>query len=289
MDDIVLDRSGQLKTGYFFWLDPVGEDLFDGEEKQSGWFWSARNPSEEQLQAKSGRSYLTGHIEEFPEAEHRCKVSPLHRTKSIWRKPVIELRGGPEFSELIPLPNSGNAVVLTEALCDRLKQQKFEGLNVVEAIVQGETKPPRGQNLFVLNFLGDRCLRPMQIVTTASNSCYSCGTSPVLCPECGEIAWRCPKCEKHPAVPKNSVLANVPGILRVQIRAGREPAILGGHQWDGSDFISGGCMVAGRGIVTRRVINWLLSQHVAPFVAEPLAVDVSKMSVEQLKHLETVK
>jgi hypothetical protein len=41
-----------------------------------------------------------------------------------------------------------------------------------------------------------------------------------------------------------------------------------------------------RRVVTRRVIDWLLSIHAVPFVAEPVAVDTSKMSADQLRKLE---
>ncbi len=67
------------------------------------------------------------------------------------------------------------------------------------------------------------------------------------------------------------------------------PKIVDGHLWDGSDFFQCGWAWQGQPFVTRRVVDWFLSHHVTPIVAEPVLVDVSQMTPKQLQVLEAAK
>lgn len=288
MYDVILDRGGRLISGCFFWLDPSGEESIVSGYRCNGWVGSPRTPTDEELAEQGKGNYLVGDLFATADAEHKCDQSPLHRTKSRWRKPVIELRHGPAFSEVIPLPHSGSAFVVTQWLRNRLVNESFKGFECVRAETSGTANTPRNEPVWVVNFLGERCIRPLRLVGNASNLCYQCGTGPVVCPSCGQIAWKCPKCDGHPVVPSDSVSEKSPGVLRVQDLKERIPNIIEGYQWDGSDFITGGWMFSGHGIVTRRVVDWLLSIHVTPFIAEPVVVDVSQMSAAQLKELARV-
>ena len=68
------------------------------------------------------------------------------------------------------------------------------------------------------------------------------------------------------------------------------PSIIDGHRWDGSDFVYNGIEQGLHSpIVTKRVIDWLLNRHAAPFFARPMLVAVDKMTGEQRARLEDVK
>lgn len=296
MYDIVLPRDGTLVDGYFYGLDPVGEDSFYGVESQPGWLVSLRIPDEEQLFRTTRRKYLSGesctrdgsdwHADA---AEYKCSQSSKHLTRWVWKKPIVELQDGPKYTDFIPLPDSGVATLMTELLRNRIIEQKYSGLSTVEVEIRGSVQPPAGQKIFALNFLGTPCLRPMRLVSDVPNECHFCHAGPLLCPECGNIMWKCDRCNECPAQPASPPVTTQKGVRHVQPPRERGPNIIEGHLWDGSDFISGGWMFAGRGIVTRRVIDWLLSIHATPFVAEPVAVDTSKMTSDQLQRLEVIR
>jgi hypothetical protein len=62
----------------------------------------------------------------------------------------------------------------------------------------------------------------------------------------------------------------------------RRQAVLDGSLWDGSDFLNAHI----ESFATRRFVDFLLSIHAAPFIAEPAWVWVDKMTKEQLARLE---
>jgi hypothetical protein len=43
------------------------------------------------------------------------------------------------------------------------------------------------------------------------------------------------------------------------------------------------------GTITRRALDWLLSIHAGPFVAEPIAVNVFGLTKDDLEHLEVAR
>ena len=63
------------------------------------------------------------------------------------------------------------------------------------------------------------------------------------------------------------------------------------NRWDGADFVfvtldSGALRT---NVVTKRVVDWLLSFHAAPFVARPVMARLDGATPEQLKMLEVAK
>ncbi len=63
------------------------------------------------------------------------------------------------------------------------------------------------------------------------------------------------------------------------------------NRWDGSDFVFVTLDASGlrTNVVTKRVIDWLLSIHAAPFVARPVLARLDGATPEQLKMLEAAK
>ena len=69
------------------------------------------------------------------------------------------------------------------------------------------------------------------------------------------------------------------------------PMVIDVNRWDGADFVfvtldAGGFQT---NVVTKRVVDWLLSFHAAPFVARPVMARLDGASPEQLKMLEEAK
>jgi hypothetical protein len=58
--------------------------------------------------------------------------------------------------------------------------------------------------------------------------------------------------------------------------------ILDGKRWDGADLINSN----GINYISKRVLDWLLMVHAAPFYAKPARFCVDGMSDKQLARLE---
>jgi hypothetical protein len=72
-----------------------------------------------------------------------------------------------------------------------------------------------------------------------------------------------------------------PGDRRIPIQIHLDgDGIVEGDTWDGTDFCDA------TGTVTTRFLDFLLAVHAFPFVAEPVLVDVSRMTEAQRKMLD---
>jgi len=66
--------------------------------------------------------------------------------------------------------------------------------------------------------------------------------------------------------------------------------IVDASRWDGSDFnFYSSLMTVAEHVVTRRVVDWLLSIHATPFYARAVPVDVTGASPETLARLEAAR
>ena len=66
-----------------------------------------------------------------------------------------------------------------------------------------------------------------------------------------------------------------------------EGLIIDGKNWDGNDFVRLGS--ANEMLVTRRVVDWLLSTKSVPFIADPCRLDITGMADSQLHQLQDMQ
>lgn len=106
----------------------------------------------------------------------------------------------------------------------------------------------------VLCFDGRSIERAYAVLPNAENHCSRCGFSPIVCPNCPEVFYVCPVCQRRLIVSprdKAELILNLGGLNVVDLTL-----------WDGSDFLGGNYP-----IVTGRVLDLLISLHIAPFGA----------------------
>lgn len=117
--------------------------------------------------------------------------------------------------------------------------------------------------------------------------CPHCGKAFETCPECGAGGWGvdCRYCEK-PLHRLSTELPTGPHDRRLILSPPqqRRDYIWNGETWDGADFIGNGH--AAFLIVTKRVVDYLLSVHATSFQAIPVVVDAAKMNDQQRKWMD---
>lgn len=127
-------------------------------------------------------------------------------------------------------------------------------------------------------WVGAPCSR-IATIEGAPNVCPFCWFGTVVCSECGYLQNDCLKCGDY------IFTANDLGKPGLEMLRGRDnPKIVEGRLWDGSDAICGRSYRIG--FVTRRLVEFLLAVHAAPFMATPVAVCVDGMSAEQRRLLK---
>ena len=266
---IFLDRSGDLRTGYFYTVE-FDQDAFPGGGPPLIQF--ASNPEkllaeldDENFPDRPGageivvkRKGLAGYFEVMFESsfllktEKRkdCPVDPTHVTQAWWKDlkvldgsdcdgvadPFVRLIGG-EF-----------VLLIRDDLLQDLKESKLTGWRAAEVIFAtqdgeelGRTRKPQGYpKLWDFQFRGRAHLRSLS-VRNAPNACPFCGYGRLICPGCQWMVSRCPKCEALPwATPQMVRLREKEGKQLPQgtlIWEGVQQSILQGEHWDGSDFI----------------------------------------------------
>ena len=300
MDNIIVDRSGILKEGIFFELEVLEYDEVWAEQhskhaKQD--VVSLRKPKNDDLFVREGTSYVRAIVMEtgVSEEAHDCSLDKGHMTACYWQDIQLELSGGPHFSDLIVGDLDANVtLVVPERMAMRLKASPFRGYRLVKIENvdyfrgNGLTAKTPGFALHELQFRGRKCIRGMSIVG-APNACPHCGFSPAICPECGQRFIFCPKCEKDPWVAR--IGHKGAGDKRL-ITAGYDqwqPMIIDVNRWDGADFVF---VSLDRGmysqVITKRVLDWLLSIHAAPFIARPVLARLDGATPDQLRMLDEV-
>ena len=279
MDNVTIPRNGDLREGYFYQFDvPCYETARCGPYARNS-IWSQYPVSDDEYCEAYGLR---------PQCYFQECGGYRHLTSWVWFRPQVELIAGNAQMGVIPLNNHNRGQLLTEEVAKRLRATQFRGWDLERATVVGEKRSPKGMELYMLNALGGNCIRPWS-VHGAPNACPFCGKTKLVCQECGQHNFLCDRCgnemwvirEKHQGVcDKRLIRTPVDECL---------PNIVDGHLWDGSDFFQCSWSWQGQPFVTRRVVDWFLSQHVAPMVAETVLVDVSQMTPEQRQVLEAAK
>lgn len=300
MENIVIDRSGSMKSGCFYELAVLQDERQLSLER-------SKTPKldivslHERVEGKAPKSgkpdYIAVSIGDFSgaDAAYDCQIDKTHRTASYWKNLKVELSSGTDLPDLIYGDMEGSrTLIVPERMAKRLQASPFRGYQLVEITEVDDSRvakvlPVENRRLYELQFRGKACRRGFSVVG-APNACPHCGRTPLICPGCGYYKTKCPDCGKEGWIAKKNHQGA--GDKRL-IPAGWDqwsPEVIDVNRWDGSDFVFVTLDAGLRtNIVTKRVVDWLLSIHAAPFVARPVEARLDGASPEQLKMLEEAK
>lgn len=218
------------------------------------------------------------------ELVRRCDSAVDHIKERYLTKGIYRVQAGSRRCESFYYDMSDDSVPLvSDTFAKRLAQSRLDGIRMVPLDLQGLGR--RGTRVHAVHAMGRECWHPLS-VRGVPNLCPSCGKSPIVCPHCWACFLFCPKCEEQTYTWEGGVRADVR--LPVISPPSKRPApYIDGHRWDGCDFVyhNGTTPMM---IVGRRALNWLLSVHAAPLFAQSIAVDIGRMSKEQLRRLDVI-
>lgn len=260
MAEIVYDVSGTLRADVFYKFGICQDDVvatFPGADET--WTIVPRTPTADQLFLASD--------------------NPADRW--IYIADAGDICGGARVSEFIP--NLMDLVICSDSFRRTLEKSAFSGYRIrpFKELEENQSalKDPK---LFYLFTTGYNCIRFPTIIG-GRNECRYCGYSPLLSSEGFNVPFRCERCGQDVAI--SAKLHEGENDFRYPVRK-RDNLnhILDGHRWDGSDFIGGGYS----NFISKRVLDWLLATHAAPFYAHPIRFCTDGMTDEQLENLETM-
>ncbi|MEZ6128179.1 MAG: hypothetical protein R3C59_05835 [Planctomycetaceae bacterium] len=287
--NVILDRSGTIVSGAFFEFVVEPDMMLLGElaDCPDGVLSRLNPPPDEfrNLEEEWLRAQLVGHWSrrEFRE----CPANPEHVTRVSWENLVVELDGGPHVPDVFEVlgGDAHHSVLVSPAFATALRATAFNGYGLTTVRLSSPPKKAAFKKIEHLQFSGRPCLRPLSIVGHP-NLCPWCLSNEIVCQSCGMRFWRCPNCRKWPWVAAKNKKAGDKYLVMSPL-ASLRPSIIEGHRWDGSDFIYGGLDIGHYApIVTKRVLEWMLSRHTMSFFARPVNIATEKMNPEQLARLE---
>ncbi len=294
-----MDYTGDLRKGYFYNFDVcVGDSaiLVEGRDIEEEVIVSPRNPPFDELYQQCGEDYLW--VESIwlkMEDIKGCTQDPKHITQQTVISATYAVKENGRLADLIEDADGGSAsFFISRDFAEKIKKSGLTGWHLTPAdyvapenygdhFAPEDYDPDMGiakdreYELYVLNFTGKPFNRGTQI-RDVPNACPFCGWGPVVCPECGHFPIDCERCKKqltfHGKKKKYRGL-KIDGLLCASDDTNFIGHVLEADRYDGSDFIY-------PNIISKRAVNWLIKQKVAPFYACPVYLDVSKASGEQL-------
>lgn len=301
MENIVIDRSGTMVSGYFYELcvlmtdDSVSlEHSYEPEDD----IVSLCLPSDSKPGETQERDYVSARIEEISGADNTfdCPVDRTHRTASVWKNVTVQLSGGPDYSDLIYGDlDASRTLLVPERMAKRLLASPFRGYHLAEILdvdysrVTNHSLTAKNFRIFELQFRGRACRRGFSVLG-APNACPHCGRSPLICPGCGQDEMICPNCGNGAWIGKKNHKGSTDKQLIAADWSQMSPMVIDVNRWDGSDFIFVTLDVGIQtNVVTKRVVDWLLSLPAAPFVARPVQARLDGASAEQLRMLDEIR
>ena len=221
---------------------------------------------------------------------HQCSLDGEHVTAWYWDSLDIFIADDRPVDALVwPYDeDSGGPYLLMKDELGSELQMRFRGLKLSSNIrgfdLDNQRKLPFQVIPGSLNdFRVPRCVGRLVLRGLAVQGkpfqCPHCGKAFETCPECGAGGWRvdCPYCEKplHRLASEKPTGPNDRRLILSPAQQRRDK-IWNGVTWDGADFIGNGH--AAFLIVTKRVVDYLLSVHATSFQAIPVLVDAAKMT-----------
>jgi len=254
MGEIIFDESGELRNGIVYQFGIQFDDQVSGRDD----------------------TWVISHLTPSRDEQYRAGVED--KETWLWIDEGGDLAGGARLSDFIANPLE--RVICPASFLRRLHATPFRGYSATPYVYSENQSSHPHPELFSVWFLGINCRRVRRIVN-APNACPQCGHEPLICAERGLEPYACPECAFVFSVAESQHLGE--GDLRLKARGTPPPSmILEGRRWDGSDFIAAG----GWNFITKRVLDWLLAIHAAPFYVRPARICVDGMTDEQLRQLD---
>jgi hypothetical protein len=275
---VTIDRT-DLEYGYFYGL----HNTLDIEPKDR-WISS---PSPVEPTKPFGHCTVVGLAKRIVE-RFKCPVDEAHGLDVEVFAYELDVTYAP--NPFTPFMSEVDHVIVNEWLADRLKRSELRGYRLLptktrdlpEWFKDATTTPL--PNVFQLTFDGIYPVQIPRVEPASANKCPFCGAGPVVCPECGHSRNPCAECGEKWGVP--AALHKGDSDRRIKIEgAGNGIAVIDARRWGGVDFMG----YSHGGYVTRRALDWLLSIHAGPFLAEPIAVNVFGLSNAEREKLELAR
>ncbi len=303
MDDrAIMPRDGDLRQGYFYLLDCYQEDMHLAGLGESTMKRRVvrETPRFQRVAGSDFDSWLAVRTEPMLQLEteilNECETVLGHFTQSWWKNlKVIPWEGCPGI--ILQSVSDDQVILVRRDLKEKLSGTPFTGWETspVEFVTQARERlgtsadPDYEFPMWYLKFRGKLRFRSLKF-ESGMNECPKCGYSPIICPTCCQKNYDCPQCGEQVLHSGGKYPKGVHA-RAMESYWTREPfQIVRGESWDGSDFslLAHGSRPAMEPfyVVTRRVVDWFVAQDVAPFVAAPIDVDVSRMTKKQLERLE---
>src|SRR5690606_2592791 len=121
--------------------------------------------------------------------ERPCPTHREHVRRRRIKSAQADVLGGGRLSDFVP-SSTYDKIVVTEGFAERLKRSGLTGTQFLPLRIKVNQSLKPDPTLFVLQFAGDDCLRPLKL-QGAPNACPHCGKAPLICPECGFRQSRC--------------------------------------------------------------------------------------------------
>ena len=219
-------------------------------------------------------------VDRQTEDEYCCRKFKEHRTRVLVHRCTLDVFGADYWSTLVP---SSGYLFVAEKLGSAIDDSALLGARWGKVSVRRHGKRVN-RPLRLLRFCRNNPFRLKRIRPKSANKCYLCGYYPLCCPECGYCTRECPGCEgdvfataeEHNGV-KDPRIKIQPGTLR--------QTIVELSEWDGSDFVGASSF----GVVTKRVVDFLLAYGAEPFVAIPIPANVQNASERKWKLLNRAR
>ncbi|NOX53928.1 MAG: hypothetical protein GXP27_05710 [Planctomycetes bacterium] len=273
MCEIVPDESGSIRNDVFFvlrsWVDT--DEQFANPDLKHNWLVSS-------LPNYPGWVEIVHEERKVVRKCHKCGVTLQRRLVSL----ECDLYHDLTYDSFVPVRPLPTTFLVVGRFARKLRKSGLRGFRLVRARIvtssDGNAYRRRDIELYALDFLGKRKLRPWRFTPGVKNVCPFCGHGPLQCPECGCLSTPCRECGREATVGAQDHGGSGDRRLRVAPLPESGP-ILEGKDWDGSDFVY-------HSIITKRARDWLLSVHAAPIAIGPARVCIDGMSDEQLQWLE---
>src|SRR5579863_5388514 len=163
----------------------------------------------------------------------------------------------------------GAHVLVNQWLAERLKSSGLKGFRLIPTSVRdlpiwyvNERTTPLAK-IYQLSFEGRFPKQVRHVEPPSADRCPNCGAGPIVCPECGYCMSPCYNCDEPWGVAAD--LHGGARDRRIAIeKLGASISVVDPRLWDGNDFMGWST----GGWITRRALDWFLSIHAGPFMAE---------------------
>lgn len=208
-----------------------------------------------------------------------CACTHTRSRAKVWLPTRVARAGGSKVTPVIPTA-MGPWIYLRRDLALALLDSDLTGyaLQPVRILEEqgGDFEIPV---VYALLSHPDPCTVPATIEPPEENRCPRCGLSPFVCAACGRWPPTCPRCGLDEDIVVFEDELTGPDDRRIGIR--RKPLrtpVIDPLQWKGHDFFGT--------VMTHRALQFFLSRHTYPLIADPAPVDMSRADAEARERLQ---